>query len=433
MSPVRRERFIVRILRAGSVVPAGVGFVVADRLILTCAHVVNAALGRGQRAQDEPGPDVRIQVDFPMLGDGSGMPSRSCKVLAWAPPPVSGVTGDDVAVLELAGEGMPEGSGPAIPSSPVSLRDVDVNAFGYPGEPPRWANGAWTVLRLRGEVGGGVIQLDAGSESAIRVQPGYSGSPVVLSDGRGDTVLGMLAVASDDAAVRDAYAIPLARIGAVWPGLSGLTTPPCPYRGLLPFSAADADAGLFVGRDTEVGDLCRMLDEQQLVVVAGPSGVGKSSLVIAGLMALLRSRGWIAETFRPGRTPLEALALALLRAEQPSVLPTLDGLARWTARLRSDGLEGPGAQLALLRGVLSCSARTSSRRYLTPTSARPKREQSFWTSCCPCRTLQEAGCALCAQCGPTSCRGCRSTLTSAHGSTTGCTQFRRWEGSGWSR
>lgn len=138
MLPVRREQFIVRILRTASVVPAGVGFVITDRHILTCAHVVNTALGRGQRAQDEPGPDVRIQVDFPMLGAAGGTPSRSCKVLAWAPPPLSGVTGEDVAVLELAGEDMLAGSGAARLSNQVSLSDTEVSAFGYPGEPPRW-------------------------------------------------------------------------------------------------------------------------------------------------------------------------------------------------------------------------------------------------------------------------------------------------------
>lgn len=46
MSQARREGFIVRVLRAGSLVPAGVGFVVGERHILTCAHVVNAVLGR---------------------------------------------------------------------------------------------------------------------------------------------------------------------------------------------------------------------------------------------------------------------------------------------------------------------------------------------------------------------------------------------------
>lgn len=34
----------------------GAGVLVADRLVLTCAHVVNSALGRDRFAQDTPAP-----------------------------------------------------------------------------------------------------------------------------------------------------------------------------------------------------------------------------------------------------------------------------------------------------------------------------------------------------------------------------------------
>ena len=67
-----REGFTVRIQRSGSAAPAGVGFVVDDAHIITCAHVVNTALGHDQRAQEKPGSQVRIQVDFPMLGNAGG-------------------------------------------------------------------------------------------------------------------------------------------------------------------------------------------------------------------------------------------------------------------------------------------------------------------------------------------------------------------------
>ena len=52
--PSRRAGFTVRVLRIGSAAGAGVGFVVDEQHIVTCAHVVNAALGRDQRAQDAP-------------------------------------------------------------------------------------------------------------------------------------------------------------------------------------------------------------------------------------------------------------------------------------------------------------------------------------------------------------------------------------------
>ena len=174
-----REGFTVRVQRSGSAAPAGVGFVVDDTHIITCAHVVNTALGRDQRAQDKPAPLARVQVDFPMLGGAAGAPSRSCAVQAWAPPPSSGVSGGDIAGLVLVGEGLPRRAGPAQMTDPATVRDATAEVFGFPGDPPRQANGAWSELRLRGAVGGGAIQLDTGSESAIRAQPGYSGSPVI--------------------------------------------------------------------------------------------------------------------------------------------------------------------------------------------------------------------------------------------------------------
>src|SRR5215472_8985889 len=84
------------------------------------------------------------------------------------------------------------------------------------------AGQAWSGLIWRGAVGGGVMQLDASHDSAIRAQPGYSGSPVVVWDGMGDAVLGMLAIAGRDEATRDAYAIPALRLTDAWPGINCL-------------------------------------------------------------------------------------------------------------------------------------------------------------------------------------------------------------------
>ena len=347
-----REGFIVRIQRSGSAAPAGVGFVVDDTHIITCAHVVNTALGRSdQRAQDKPGPLVRIQVDFPMLGDAAGAPSRNCAVQAWAPPPLSGVSGGDVAGLVVVGDELPGRAGPARLADPATVRDVVAGVFGFPGEPPRQANGAWSELRLRGAVGGGVIQLDTASESAIRAQPGYSGSPVVVADEAGDdVVLGMLAVASGDGGARDAYAIPVPELARAWPDVVGrLTIPACPYRGLGAFTADDAE--VFVGREEEVGRLREMVRRQPLVVVTGPSGVGKSSLVNAGLIPGLREQGWAAGSFRPGGMPVARAGQgACCGARSRAGRRRYRRSTQWAARIRSDGLASLGSRLALALG-----------------------------------------------------------------------------------
>lgn len=184
--------------------------------IITCAHVVNAALGRDPRAQEPPGPQARVQVDFPMLDGPAGARSRSCAVQAWVPPPSRGLTGGDVAGLVLADKGLPEHASPAGLADPM-VWDVTASVFGYPGDPPRPAEGAWAEVKLRGMNDNRGIQLDGGSESVIRLQPGYSGSPVVMTSGAGaDTVLGMLAVASTDR-VRGTCAIPVSELARAWP------------------------------------------------------------------------------------------------------------------------------------------------------------------------------------------------------------------------
>ena len=200
--------------------------------------------------------------------------------------------------------------------------------------------------------------MDSYSDSAIRTQPGYSGSPVVVTDETGDAVVGLFAVASSDQHSRDAYAIPVSQLINAWPAvLVNKTVPNCPYRGLQAFTAVDAGDGLFVGRDAEISQLREMLANQALVVVTGPSGVGKSSLVNAGLIRSLQQDGWITESFRPGGAPFTALAAALVRVGQPDGTSTLENVAKLESRLRSVGLAKLGSDLMILRDapVLLCA------------------------------------------------------------------------------
>ncbi|HLL21738.1 MAG TPA: serine/threonine-protein kinase, partial [Kofleriaceae bacterium] len=55
-----------------------------------------------------------------------------------------------------------------------------------------------------------------------------------------------------------------------------------PYRGLRPFEAAHR--GLFFGRGLEIGELVERARTESVIVVTGDSGVGKSSLVRAGVI-----------------------------------------------------------------------------------------------------------------------------------------------------
>jgi hypothetical protein len=62
------------------------------------------------------------------------------------------------------------------------------------------------------------------------------------------------------------------------------------YPGVVPFSEAQED--LFRGRDTEKAELYNMVVAEQTVVLFAKSGVGKSSLLQAGLFPKLRKNGY---------------------------------------------------------------------------------------------------------------------------------------------
>src|SRR6266545_4555794 len=118
-------------------------------------------------------------------------------------------------------------------------------------------------------------------------------------------------------------------------GAVGETPPPAepaftptrnPYKGLQAFSELDAQD--FFGREALTEELLQAIKEHRLVAVIGPSGIGKSSVVRAGLIPALRagalpgSREWVTTDMFPGSYPFEELEAALLRVavEQPEGL-----------------------------------------------------------------------------------------------------------------
>jgi hypothetical protein len=105
----------------------------------------------------------------------------------------------------------------------------------------------------------------------------------------------------------------LAALEPLLPGRHGrsLQAYDSPYPGLGAFQ--EADAGRFFGRGREISAAVVRLREQPLLGVVGPSGVGKSSFVRAGLLPAVKQSGesWTGIIVRPGRHPLGALAQAL--------------------------------------------------------------------------------------------------------------------------
>lgn len=85
----------------------------------------------------------------------------------------------------------------------------------------------------------------------------------------------------------------------------------CPYKGLAAYEAGDSL--FFRGRDALVHQLCRRLQLESVLIVGGPSGSGKSSLVRAGLVPSLGagvapgSERWRCLIMTPGPDPMQAL------------------------------------------------------------------------------------------------------------------------------
>ncbi|WP_165244546.1 toll/interleukin-1 receptor domain-containing protein [Paludisphaera soli] len=133
----------------------------------------------------------------------------------------------------------------------------------------------------------------------------------------------------------------------------------CPYRGLEAFGPGDAK--YFFGRAALTGWLAselrrevRSADGVRLLAVLGPSGSGKSSVVLAGLVPSLKegaiegSASWPVAILRPGGDPLKNLAeklVPLLRAEvRPDAsLSEAAEQKELLVDLQGDGDEAPAA------------------------------------------------------------------------------------------
>lgn len=88
-----------------------------------------------------------------------------------------------------------------------------------------------------------------------------------------------------------------------------------PYRGLARFEPYDRD--LFFGRKRLVGEVLELVREHRFAAVFGPSGSGKSSLLRAGLIPLLREaagvdRPAVIRVLTPGEHPAQNHGKALL-------------------------------------------------------------------------------------------------------------------------
>lgn len=167
----------------------GASFLVDDVRALTCAHVIQGALGISGTV--DLTSQLTVKIDFPLLPQ-----QKTCYAR------VSFLDLDtDIAGLELTSD-PPVGAQPVrLVISEGDLWDHNFRAFGFSMSGGVWASGA-----LRGKNADGWIQIEDIKNTGYSIQPGFSGAPVW--DEELNAVVGMIVAADKNINVKAAFCIP---------------------------------------------------------------------------------------------------------------------------------------------------------------------------------------------------------------------------------
>lgn len=161
---------IARIFHANGAV-VGAGFLVSERYLLTCAHVVKQALAPLQSEI----PQESINLDFPLINPNQKL---TAQVIFWRPYQSSSITeakvGEDIAVLEIHGE-LPGKAQPMRLIKPDNSWGHTFRIFGFP---KGHNDGIWATGELREVQGKGWVQMENFQAGSRSIEPGFSGAPI---------------------------------------------------------------------------------------------------------------------------------------------------------------------------------------------------------------------------------------------------------------
>ncbi|MET7295608.1 trypsin-like peptidase domain-containing protein [Streptomyces griseoloalbus] len=291
---------------------AGTSFVVAGGVLVTCAHVVEAAGG---------GPGRRVRLSFPHVVGADRMEGTVPTEL-WR-----SADDEDVACIRLSD--LPAGVRILPLGSAEGCRGHGVRSFGFPAQAPpegHFGFGVTGDLLPAADGRGAHLQLTDAND----LTTGFSGGPVL--DEVTGLVIGMLTeITAPDAYERGlgiAYATPVQVLRDILPELAEREV--CPYRGLELFTAEHAR--WFQGRSEAVRQvLANLAQQQRLTLLLGPSGSGKSSLIQAGVLRALAagelpgSDRWLPVLARPRQDMLAEIEQAgLPGASQDGIIAAVN-------------------------------------------------------------------------------------------------------------
>ena len=196
----------------------GTGFLVSDKYVLTCAHVVNAALEKDFNSKEKPNEIVNL--DLPFIEDSGVIKSR---VVFWLDSnkgtlQANGIRGAyDIAGLEL--------ETPITNTKPIklleqgSLYNHKFQTFGFPSG---LSEGIWVDGRLFEQQTNGWIQMEGNHNASYFIKGGFSGAPVYDVELQG--VVGMVATAFASKNIRIAQMIPSTVLLQAWEILEASTS-----------------------------------------------------------------------------------------------------------------------------------------------------------------------------------------------------------------
>ena len=325
--PIDLKRGIVRILASDGATTSGTGFILSEKgVIVTCSHVIQA---EKLQVRGYPRPE-RVQIVFRANGE-----KAEARLLpqAWR-----AADAEDVAFLQLEGP-LPQGAEPLPLGGSDGAAGHSFQTFGFPDQSPE--EGLYGEGRLIEQTS--ILGLKVWQVQSSEITPGFSGGPVFDLDSR--RVVGMVtSIAAPDRFGRlseTAFVTPAETLFSIYPAIAASDVRP--YMGLAAFTEKDAE--FFFGRKKLVEGLEQALHARpRFLLVMGPSGSGKSSLVQAGLIPRLRqgyvpgSDRWGIVGARPADRPFENLERAGLRGAYAGLAEAVRG---WMER-------NPGQEKLLL-------------------------------------------------------------------------------------
>jgi hypothetical protein len=179
--------------------PVGVGLLVSNRQVLSCAHVVSRALNVIFSPKTIPDGEISVGFLFPARDHRQ----FSLRLVVWGPAEDHRL---DFALLEIKSQHR---------MTPRNLRFIEADdlwrdqfrIYGFPEGRPAggWAKGRILDIQLDG-----LLQVEDTEHIGYCVQPGFSGSPVW--DEKHNGIVAIVVAADPDTQTRTGYALPVRKL-----------------------------------------------------------------------------------------------------------------------------------------------------------------------------------------------------------------------------